>query len=113
MTISIPVMRKANRSMRITHSVVVAGRAATGVKDEDHVEHLLVANSHTTLLLFSSKGKVYWKRTFEIPEASRASRGRPIVNLLPLEEGEKITAMLPVNEYTEDYFIYGHSKRHG
>lgn len=82
------------------------GRAATGVKDEDHVEHLLVANSHTTLLLFSSKGKVYWKRTFEIPEASRASRGRPIVNLLPLEEGEKITAMLPVNEYTEDYYIF-------
>jgi len=82
------------------------GRAATGVKDEDHVEHLLVANSHTTLLLFSSKGKVYWKRTFEIPEASRASRGRPIVNLLPLEEGESITAMLPVNEYTEDYYIF-------
>ncbi|NLJ12698.1 MAG: DNA gyrase subunit A [Gammaproteobacteria bacterium] len=82
------------------------GKAATGVKDEDHVEHLLVANSHTTLLLFSSKGKVYWKRTFEIPEASRTSRGRPIVNLLPLDEGEKITAMLPVNEYTEGYFIF-------
>ncbi len=82
------------------------GKAATGVKDEDHVEHLLVANSHTTLLLFSSKGKVYWKRTFEIPEASRASRGRPIVNLLPLDEGEKITAMLPVDEYTEDHYIF-------
>lgn len=82
------------------------GKAATGVKDEDHVEHLLVANSHTTLLLFSSKGKVYWKRTFEIPEASRTSRGRPIVNLLPLDDGEKITAMLPVNEYTEGYFIF-------
>lgn len=82
------------------------GKAATGVKDEDHVEHLLVANSHTTLLLFSSKGKVYWKRTFEIPEASRTSRGRPIVNLLPLDEGEKITAMLPVDEYTEDYYVF-------
>ena len=82
------------------------GKAATGVKDEDIVEHLLVANSHTTLLLFSSKGKVYWKRTFEIPEASRTSRGRPIVNLLPLDEGENITAMLPINEYTEGYFIF-------
>ncbi|MDY7220381.1 DNA gyrase subunit A [Denitrificimonas sp. JX-1] len=82
------------------------GKAATGVKDEDIVEHLLVANSHTTLLLFSSKGKVYWKRTFEIPEASRTSRGRPIVNLLPLDEGESITAMLPVNEYTEGYYIF-------
>ncbi len=82
------------------------GKAATGVKDEDYVEHLLVANSHTTLLLFSSKGKVYWKRTFEIPEASRTSRGRPIINLLPLDEGEKITAMLPINEYTEDYYIF-------
>ncbi|MDY0207306.1 MAG: DNA gyrase subunit A [Pseudomonas sp.] len=82
------------------------GKAATGVKDEDYVEHLLVANSHTTLLLFSSKGKVYWKRTFEIPEASRTSRGRPIINLLPLDEGEKITAMLPVDEYTEDYYVF-------
>ncbi|MBS7325817.1 MAG: DNA gyrase subunit A [Thiopseudomonas sp.] len=73
------------------------GRSATGVKDEDYVEHLLVANSHATLLLFSSKGKVYWLRTFEIPEASRASRGRPMVNLLPLEEGERITAMLQID----------------
>lgn len=73
------------------------GRSATGVKEEDYVEHLLVANSHATLLLFSSKGKVYWLRTFEIPEASRASRGRPLVNLLPLEEGERITAMLEID----------------
>ncbi|MGV6474929.1 DNA gyrase subunit A [Azotobacter vinelandii] len=73
------------------------GKAATGVKDEDYVEHLLVANSHTTLLLFSSKGKVYWLKTYEIPEASRTSRGRPLVNLLPLDEGEGITAMLQVD----------------
>ncbi|MHB0824138.1 DNA gyrase subunit A [Stutzerimonas nitrititolerans] len=73
------------------------GKAATGVKEEDYVEHLLVANSHTTLLLFSSKGKVYWLKTFEIPEASRASRGRPLVNLLPLDDGESITAMLQVD----------------
>ena len=73
------------------------GKAATGVKEEDYVEHLLVANSHTTLLLFSSKGKVYWLKTYEIPEASRTSRGRPLVNLLPLDEGERITAMLQVD----------------
>ncbi|MEK1905703.1 MAG: DNA gyrase C-terminal beta-propeller domain-containing protein, partial [Pseudomonas sp.] len=62
-----------------------------------YIEHLLVANSHATLLLFSSKGKVYWLRTFEIPEASRAARGRPLVNLLPLDEGERITAMLQID----------------
>jgi len=73
------------------------GKAATGVKEEDYVEHLLVANSHATLLLFSSKGKVYWLKTYEIPEASRTSRGRPLVNLLPLEDGESITAMLQVD----------------
>lgn len=73
------------------------GKSATGMKDEDYIEHLLVANSHATLLLFSSKGKVYWLRTFEIPEASRTARGRPLVNLLPLDEGERITAMLQID----------------
>ena len=73
------------------------GKSATGVKDEDYIAHLLVANSHTTLLMFSSKGKVYWLKTYEIPEASRAARGRPLVNLLPLSEGEYITTMLPVD----------------
>ncbi|MGV8844087.1 MAG: DNA gyrase subunit A [Pseudomonas sp.] len=73
------------------------GKSATGIKDEDYIAHLLVANSHTTLLLFSSKGKVYWLKTYEIPEASRAARGRPLVNLLPLSNGEYITAMLPVD----------------
>ncbi|PVZ16430.1 MULTISPECIES: DNA gyrase subunit A [unclassified Pseudomonas] len=82
------------------------GKSATGVKDEDYISHLLVANSHTTLLLFSSKGKVYWLKTYEIPEASRAARGRPLVNLLPLTEGEYITTMLPVNDYTEGHFIF-------
>lgn len=72
------------------------GKSATGIKEEDYIAHLLVANSHTTLLLFSSKGKVYWLKTYEIPEASRAARGRPLVNLLPLSEGEYITTMLPV-----------------
>ena len=73
------------------------GKSATGVKDEDFISHLLVANSHATLLLFSSKGKVYWLKTYEIPEASRAARGRPLVNLLPLEEGEYITTMLQID----------------
>ena len=73
------------------------GKSATGVKDEDYIEHLLVANSHATLLLFSSKGKVYWLKTYEIPEASRAARGRPLVNLLPLDEGETITTMLQID----------------
>ncbi|MBS7660955.1 DNA gyrase subunit A [Pseudomonas lalucatii] len=73
------------------------GKSATGIKDEDYIEHLLVANSHATLLLFSSKGKVYWLKTYEIPEASRAARGRPLVNLLPLDEGEWITAMLQID----------------
>ena len=82
------------------------GKAATGVKDEDYVSHLLVANSHTTLMLFSSKGKVYWLKTYENPEASRTARGRPLVNLLPLDEGEFITTMLPVEEYTEGWFIF-------
>ena len=82
------------------------GKAATGVKDEDYVSHLLVAHSHTTLLLFSSRGKVYWLKTYEIPEASRTARGRPLVNLLPLEEGEFISTMLPVDEYTEGWFIF-------
>ncbi len=82
------------------------GKAATGVKDEDYVSHLLVAHSHTTLLLFSSKGKVYWLKTYEIPEASRTARGRPLVNLLPLDDNEYITAMLPVEEYTEGWYIF-------
>ncbi|QAX82021.1 DNA gyrase subunit A [Candidatus Pseudomonas adelgestsugas] len=82
------------------------GKSATGIKDEDYVAHLLVANSHTTLLLFSSKGKVYWLKTYEIPEASRAARGRPLVNLLPLDGDESITAMLPVDQYTKSHFIF-------
>ena len=82
------------------------GKAATGVKDEDYVSHLLFAHSHTTLLLFSSRGKVYWLKTYEIPEASRTARGRPLINLLPLEEGEFISTMLPVDEYTDGWFIF-------
>ena len=82
------------------------GKAAASVKDEDMVEHLLVASSHDTLLCFTSTGKVYWLRVFNIPLASRTSRGKPIVNILPLEEGERITSLLPVREYTEGHFIF-------
>lgn len=81
------------------------GKAAASVKDEDVVEHLLIANSHDTLLCFSSFGKVYWIRVFNIPIASRTSRGRPLVNILPLEEGEQITSMLPVNDYEAGHYI--------
>jgi DNA gyrase subunit A len=82
------------------------GKAAASVKDEDFVEHLLIANTHDTLLCFSSVGKVYWLKVFLIPVASRTSRGKPIVNILPLEEGERITSMLPVTEYDDEHFVF-------
>ncbi|MBW3139055.1 DNA topoisomerase (ATP-hydrolyzing) subunit A [Ferrimonas balearica] len=81
------------------------GKSATKMKDEDFIERLLVANTHDTILCFSSIGKVYWMRVFQLPLASRTARGRPIVNLLPLGEGERITAILPVEEYSADKFI--------
>ena len=82
------------------------GKSATAVKDEDFVEHLLIANTHNTILLFSNVGKVYWLKVFQIPVAGRNSRGRPVVNLLPLEEGERITSILPVAEYTDGHYIF-------
>ena len=82
------------------------GRSATAVKDEDFVEHLLIASTHTTVLLFTNAGKVYWLKVFQIPVAGRQARGRPVVNLLPLEEGERITSILPVQEYDDDHYIF-------
>ncbi len=82
------------------------GKAAASVKDEDIVEHLLIASTHDTLLCFSSQGKVYWLKVYMIPVASRTSRGKPIVNILPLEEGERITSMLPIQDYSEDHFVF-------
>ncbi|WP_370298471.1 DNA gyrase subunit A [Pontibacterium sp.] len=82
------------------------GKSATAVKDEDFIEHLLVANTHDTILCFTSRGKVYWLKVYEIPQASRTARGRPIVNILPLDEGERITTILPVNEYSDDRFVF-------
>jgi DNA gyrase subunit A len=81
------------------------GKSATAVKDEDFVEHLLVASTHTTILCFTNLGKVYWLKVYQIPIAGRNSRGRPVVNLLPLSEGERISSILPVDEYSEDKFV--------
>jgi len=72
------------------------GKSSASMKDEDHIEHLLVTSSHDTIMLFSNFGKVYWLRVFEIPVASRSAKGRPIINLLPLSEGESISALLPL-----------------
>ncbi len=82
------------------------GKSATAVKDEDFVEHLLIASTHATILCFTNLGKVYWLKVFHIPLASRGARGRPMVNLLPLEEGERVTSILPVGEYTPGHFIF-------
>ena len=82
------------------------GRSATAMKDEDFVEKLFVANTHDTLLCFSSRGQLYWLKVYQLPMAGRASRGKPIVNLLPLQEGERITAVLPIREYEEDKYIF-------
>jgi DNA gyrase subunit A len=82
------------------------GKTASTVKDEDYIEHLMVANTHDTILCFTNQGKVFWLRVFQIPPASRTARGRPVINILPLDKGEKITAMLPVDQYTENEFIF-------
>ncbi|ATJ82602.1 DNA gyrase subunit A [Halomonas beimenensis] len=82
------------------------GKSATAMKDEDVIEHLLVASTHDTVLLFSNRGKVYWLKVYEMPAASRGSRGKPLVNLLPLDEGEAINAILPVHDYDPDSYIF-------
>ena len=82
------------------------GKSATAVKDEDFVEHLLIASTHDTILCFTNVGKVYWLKVFHIPVAGRGSRGRPMINLLPLDPGERITSILPVHEYTEGHYIF-------
>lgn len=82
------------------------GKSATATKENDFVEKLVIANTHDTILCFSSRGKVYSLRVFNLPVASRSSRGKPFINLLPLETGEKINAMLPVREFSEDKYIF-------
>ncbi len=82
------------------------GKAATAVKNEDFVEKLFVAHTHDTVLCFSNRGKVYWLKVYELPQAGRASAGKPMVNLLPLEQGEKINALLPVKQYDEQHYVF-------
>ena len=82
------------------------GKSATSVKEEDFIDKLFVANTHDTILCFSSRGKVYWLKVYQLPQAGRNARGRPIVNLLPLEEGERINAVLPIREYAEGQYVF-------
>ena len=82
------------------------GRSATKVKDEDFIDNLFIANTHDTILCFSSSGKMYWLKVYQVPQASRGSRGKPIVNLLPLDSDERISAVLPIREYDEGSFVF-------
>ncbi|MEX2242051.1 MAG: DNA gyrase subunit A [Burkholderiales bacterium] len=81
------------------------GRSATSMKEDDFIERLFVAHSHDYLLCFSNRGRLYWLKVFEVPQGSRASRGKPVVNMFPLEEDEKITAVVPVKEFDEQHFV--------
>ncbi|HRP22629.1 DNA gyrase subunit A [Thauera sp.] len=82
------------------------GKQATSMKDEDFIDRLFVANTHDTVLCFSNRGRCYWLKVYEVPEGTRNSRGKPIVNLFPLLEGEKITAVLPIKEFDEEHFVF-------
>lgn len=82
------------------------GKSATSMKDEDFIDKLFVASTHDTLLCFSSRGRLYWMKVYQLPQASRTARGRPLVNLLPLIDGERINAIMPIREFREDYFVF-------
>jgi DNA gyrase subunit A len=82
------------------------GKSATRVKEEDFIDKLFVANTHDTLLCFTSRGRIHWMKVYELPQASHASRGKPIVNLLPLEKDERVNAVLPVREYGTEQFVF-------
>ena len=82
------------------------GKSATAVKDEDFIDKLFIASTHDTLLCFSSLGRLYWLKVYELPHASRAAKGKPIVNLLPLSEGERINAVLPIREFSDDLYVF-------
>ena len=82
------------------------GKQATTMKENDWIDQLFIANTHDFLLCFSDRGRVYWLKVWEVPQGSRTSRGRPIVNMFPLVEGEKITAVLPVKEFSDDHYIF-------
>jgi DNA gyrase subunit A len=82
------------------------GKQAAAIKEDDFIDHLFVANTHDYMLCFSSRGRVYWLKVYEAPEGTRSSRGKPIVNLFPLEEGEKINAVLPTPTFDEEHFVF-------
>lgn len=82
------------------------GKSATAVKDEDFIDKLFIASTHDTLLSFSSLGRLYWLKVYELPQASRSAKGKPIVNLLPLSEGERINAILPIREFSDDLYVF-------
>lgn len=82
------------------------GKSAANVKDEDVIAELIVANTHDTLLCFSTQGKLYWLKVYQLPQASRGARGKAMVNLLPLENDERITTILPIREFTEDHYVF-------
>jgi len=82
------------------------GKSATKMKEEDFIDTLFVANTHDTLLCFTSRGRIHWMKVYELPQASHASRGKPIVNLLPLDKDERVNAVLPVRDYPEDKFVF-------
>ncbi len=82
------------------------GKTAAGVREEDFIDKLFIASTHDTILCFSSRGKAYWMKVYELPQAGRTARGKPIVNLLPLENGERINAILPIREFDEKQFVF-------
>ena len=82
------------------------GKQAAATKEDDFIDKMFVANTHDYILCFSSRGRVYWLKVYEVPQGSRVSRGKPIVNLFPLEEGEKINAILPVKEFDENHYVF-------
>jgi len=82
------------------------GKQATGTKEDDFIDHLFIANTHDYILCFSNRGRVYWLKVYNVPQGGRVSRGKPIVNLVPLLEHEKITAILPVKEFADDRFVF-------
>ena len=82
------------------------GKQAASTKDDDWVDQLFIANTHDTILCFSDRGRVYWLKVWEVPQGSRASRGRPIVNMFPLADNEKITVVLPVKTFDDDHFVF-------
>ena len=82
------------------------GKSATAIKEEDYIEHLLVASTHDTVLCFTTMGKVYWIKVYDLPQAGRGAKGKPLVNLMQLDEGEKVTTILPLRAYAEGHFIF-------